>query len=97
MRQELVRQELIQPRLGTAARPARARAGRRAPRLLSVAAGVIAALMLLPLAYLVLRAASIGPAQAAELLFTPRVAQVTGGSASVLHARNLRCTGGRPQ
>jgi iron(III) transport system permease protein len=54
--------------------------GVRAPRALAAAAIIVAALMLLPLAYLLLRAAGLGITQAFDLLTQARTLEVTVNS-----------------
>ena len=78
---------------GTATRPSR-RPGtgrRRYPPTRLAVAIVVAAMALLPLWYVLAFVVGVGPADAAELLFRPRVGELLGNTAALVVAGCLAC------
>lgn len=67
------------------------RTRRRAPVPLVAAAGLVAALALLPLAYLVLRTLQAGPKRVAEILLRPRTLELIAASLGLAAAVTLAC------
>jgi iron(III) transport system permease protein len=77
--------------LATRPRPTPAAAGRRAPLPLLVVGLVVAAVSLVPLAYVLWTTAELGPGEATDFLFRPRIGELLTNTLTLLVATTVAC------